>query len=154
MDHLSINFTHIQLMISKFDILIRTFEIISILLSMIFFSLKNKSKNEKKFNQELMNIFIKDLDYSLRQLGISDIKIGKYVKHYIKKFYFRSSQLDRIFSKDNKNDFISFITDINLIKSIKHDRNFLLVFYNKINNTIIHLKKDRIYKGLLTEKFI
>ena len=50
--------------------------------------------------------------------------------------------------------FISFITDINLIKSIKHDRNFLLVFYNKINNTIIHLKKDRIYKGLLTEKFI
>ena len=42
-------------------------------------------------------MFISDLDESLREKGIGDMSIGKYVKSYVKKFYFRISK----FPEDN-----------------------------------------------------
>ena len=53
-----------------------SFEIFSLFL---IFHLKNfkdfKIKNHKKINQELINLFVKDLDYSFREIGVGDIKI-------------------------------------------------------------------------------
>ena len=52
-------------------------------------------KNKKiyhKVNDELVSLFISDLDESLREKGIGDMSIGKYVKSYVKKFYFRISK--------------------------------------------------------------
>ena len=69
-----------------------SFEIISIFI--IMFIRKNLSeKNRKQFlkvNDELISLFISDLDESLRQKGIGDMSIGKYVKSYVKKFYFKN----------------------------------------------------------------
>ena len=64
-----------------------SFELSAILLSTLFFIFKNKFNN-KHINQYLMDLFIADLDLSLRELGISDMSIGKYVKSYVKKLYF------------------------------------------------------------------
>ena len=97
-----------------------SFEIISIFI--IMFIRKNLLENDKKLylkvNDELLSLFISDLDESLREKGIGDMSIGKYVKSYVKKFYFRISK----FPEDNnlyKN--ASFIEYLKLTDLIKND---------------------------------
>ena len=49
----------------------------------------------ENINQILIDLLIADLDYSLREQGIGDMSIGKYVKKYVKKFYYRLSIIDK-----------------------------------------------------------
>ena len=97
-----------------------SFEIVSIFL--IMFIRKNLLEINRKLylkvNDELLSLFISDLDESLREKGIGDMSIGKYVKSYVKKFYFRISK----FPEDNnlyKNE--TFIEYLKLIDLIKND---------------------------------
>ena len=97
-----------------------SFEIVSIFLIMFIRInlLENNKKLYLKVNDELLRIFISDLDESLREKGIGDMSIGKYVKSYVKKFYFRITK----FPDDNnlyKNE--SFIEYLKLIDLIKND---------------------------------
>ena len=97
-----------------------SFEIVSIFLIMFIRInlLKDDRKLHLKVNDELISLFISDLDESLREKGIGDMSIGKYVKSYVKKFYFRISK----FPDDNnlyKNE--SFIEYLKLIDSIKNN---------------------------------
>ena len=79
--------------------------------------MEDNRKEFLKVNDELISFFISDLDESLREKGIGDISIGKYVKSYVKKFYFRISK----FPKNNnlyKNDsFLDYLKITNLIKN-------------------------------------
>ena len=79
--------------------------------------LENNRKLYLKVNDELLSHFISDLDESLREKGIGDMSIGKYVKSYVKKFYFRLSK----FPDDNnlyKNEtFIEYLKITNLIEN-------------------------------------
>ena len=97
-----------------------SFEIITIFL--IMFIRKNLLENNKKFyhkvNDQLVSLFISDLDESLREKGIGDMSIGKYVKSYVKKFYFRISK----FPQDNvlyKNQ--TFIEYLKITDFMKND---------------------------------
>ena len=77
------------------------FEIFSIIT--VFYLKKLKDKNtqiNKAISQSIIDIFIKDLDQNFREKGIGDMSIGKYVKKYVKKFYYRLKTLDEIL-KDN-----------------------------------------------------
>jgi len=97
-----------------------SFEIVSIFLIM-FIRINLLEHNRKlylKVNDKLLSLFISDLDESLREKGIGDMSIGKYVKSYVKKFYFRISK----FPDDNnlyKNE--TFIEYLKLIDLIKND---------------------------------
>ena len=117
-----------------------SFEIISIFL--IMFIRKNLLEYDKnrfsKVNDELVSLFISDLDESLREKGIGDMSIGKYVKSYVKKFYFRISK----FPTDNnlyKNEtFIEYLKITNLIKNddyINVSRKFNEKFDDFINSS-------------------
>ena len=96
-----------------------SFELVSIFL--IMFIRKNLlEENKTKFkmvNDKLVSLFISDLDESLREKGIGDMSIGKYVKSYVNKFYFRITK----FPKDNNlygnQFFIEYIKATNLIKN-------------------------------------
>ena len=97
-----------------------SFEIVSIFLIMFIRKnlLENNRKKYLKVNDNLMSLFISDLDESLRAKGIGDMSIGKYVKSYVKKFYFRISK----FPKDNnlyKNEF--FIEYLKVTQLFKND---------------------------------
>ena len=116
-----------------------SFELVSIFL--IMFIRKNLLHNNKKYylavNEELLSLFISDIDESLRQKGIGDMSIGKYVKSYVKKFYFRISK----FPKDRnlyKNEiFIEYLKITNLFKNddyIDVSRKFNDKFDYFINN--------------------
>ena len=96
-----------------------SFEIVSIFL--IMFIKKNLSENNKKkfikVNDELVALFILDLDESLREKGIGDMSIGKYVKSYVKKFYFRISKFPQNNDLYKNKSFIEYLKITNLIKN-------------------------------------
>ena len=94
-----------------------SFEVVSIFL--IMFIRKNILNNDilfTKVNDELVSLFISDLDNSLREKGIGDMSIGKYVKSYVKKFYFRISKFPSNNSLYKNEIFIEYLTLIDLIK--------------------------------------
>jgi len=94
-----------------------SFEIFSLFLIFHIKIFKDfKIKNYEKINQELMNLYVEDLDYSFREIGIGDMKIGKYVKTFIKKFYFRLSAVEEIFDRKDLNKIVEFISNLNIIK--------------------------------------
>ena len=100
--------------------------------------LENNRELYLKVNDKLVSMFISDIDESLREKGIGDISIGKYVKSYVKKFYFRITK----FPKDNnvfKNEtFIEYLKIIDLIKNddyVNVSRKFQDKFTNFVNSS-------------------
>ena len=96
-----------------------SFEIVSILLIM-FIRINLLEDNRNKYlivNDKLVSLFIADLDESLREKGIGDMSIGKYVKSYVKKFYFRISKFPADNNLYNNEAFIEYLKVTNLIKN-------------------------------------
>ena len=121
-----------------------SFEIFSLFL---IFHLKNlkdiKIKNYKKINERLMNLFVNDLDYSFREIGIGDMKIGRYVKTYIKKFYFRLSAMEEILNTKDLLKTEKFLSNLNIIKRVHLTKasKEILNIYLKIRLSIENLSK-------------
>ena len=117
-----------------------SFEIVSIFLIM-FIRVNLLKNNRKKYlivNDELISLFITDLDESLREKGIGDMSIGKYVKSYVKKFYFRISKFPDDNNLYNNKAFIEYLKVTNLIKNeeyINVSRKFNDKFVDFINST-------------------
>ena len=116
-----------------------SFEIICIFL--IMFIRKNLlEENRKKYlkvNDKLVSIFISDLDESLREKGIGDMSIGKYVKSYVKKFYFRISKFPEVVNLYKNKSFIEYLMIIDLIKNddyVNVSRKFSDKFEHFINS--------------------
>ena len=115
-----------------------SFELITILLIFYIKTFNSYNQNiKKKINDELMKNFINDLDTSIREIGIGDMVIGKYVKKYVKKFYYRVKIIDNILENEN---YIKFVDYLNSLKVIN----------NKNTNNIaseLFLKFDKIKKN-------
>ena len=116
-----------------------SFEIVSIFLIMFIRInlLKDKKELFLKVNEKLMSLFISDLDESLREKGIGDMSIGKYVKSYVKKFYFRISKFPDDNNLYNNEAFIEYLKVTNLIKNgdyINVSRKFNDKFVDFINS--------------------
>ena len=100
-----------------------SFEIVSIFI--IMFIRKNLLEENRKLylkvNEELISLFITDLDDSLREKGIGDMSIGKYVKSYVKKFYFRISKFPNDNNLYRNESFINYLKMTDLIKNGDYD---------------------------------
>ena len=100
-----------------------SFEVVSIFI--IMFMRKNLLEENKikylKVNEELLSLFINDLDESLREKGIGDMSIGKYVKTYIKKFYFRISKFPDDNNLYENQSFIEYLDVTQLFKNDEYD---------------------------------
>ena len=118
-----------------------SFEIVSIFLIMFIRKnlLQDNQKKYLKVNDELVSLFIADLDESLREKGIGDMSIGKYVKSYVKKFYFRISKFPSDNNLYNNETFIEYLKITDLIRNddyINVSRKFNEKFSDFINSTI------------------
>ena len=117
-----------------------SFEVISIFLIM-FIRINLLQNDRKKYlivNDELVSLFISDLDESLREKGIGDMSIGKYVKSYVKRFYFRISKFPDDNNLYNNETFINYLKITNLIKNedyINVSRKFNDKFVDFIKST-------------------
>ena len=121
-----------------------SFEIISIIIIFYLKSIKKVRINKyNKINEYIIKNFINDLDKSLRENGIGDMSIGKYVKSYVKKFYYRLSKLDKILDDLNFED--KFIDYLDNLKIIKVDKLQLTYF------TFVNIYKE-IHKTITIEK--
>ena len=77
---------------------------------------------------------VSDLDQHFREQGIGDMSIGKYVKKYVKKFYYRLKILDAVFEKNKELDINEYLNKIdNLPKeNIDQISSNLKELYNRI----------------------
>ena len=86
----------------------------------MFIRINLLNPNKKKYmkvNDQLVSLFIADLDESLREKGIGDMSIGKYVKSYVKKFYFRINKFPTENNVYKNEFFIEYLKITNLIES-------------------------------------
>ena len=115
-----------------------TFELISIFL-IYYFKFLNKENviSNKKIKEELMKNLINDLDKSLRDAGISDMSIGKYVKKYVKKFYYRLKILDPIFENYNNKKLLDYVNSLKFVN--KNNSNELV---NHLSELFLQIKKN------------
>ena len=114
-----------------------SFELISILIIFYLKFLKDENiASNKKVNQELIKNLVNDLDKSLRDEGISDMSIGKYVKKYVKKFYYRLKILDSIFENDNSQEFLNYLNSLEIVNKNNSNElfNLLTKFFMEIKN--------------------
>ena len=113
----------------------QVFEIFSIIT--VFYLKKLKDTNTQTNNeisQRIMDNFIKDLDQHFREKGIGDMSIWKYVKKYVKKFYYRLKILDKILKENEDINFDNYIQKFGIsnygnTKKIAKD---LQILYNQI----------------------
>jgi len=114
-----------------------SFELICILLIFCLKFLKHEDiESKKRVNEELIKNLVNDLDKSLRDVGISDMSIGKYVKKYVKKFYYRLKIFDLIFDKDNNKELFNYLNSLELVNknNVNELVNELSDFFIKIKN--------------------
>jgi hypothetical protein len=114
-----------------------SFEIICIFLIYHLKFFKNKDNAlKKRVNEELMKNLVNDLDKSLRDVGISDMSIGKYVKKYVKKFYYRLKILDPIFENDNNEELLNYLNSLEFVNKNNSNEllNVLSKFFMEIKN--------------------
>ena len=146
----------IQLILNKNGLKIKkdfntSFELITILLFTVFFSYQNKQKH-KDINQYIMDLYIIDLDKSLRELGIGDMSIGKYVKSYVKKFYYRISKLENIFKMNNYKEFDKYMRKID-IQSQSNNHTYLSKYLFIIVNDLLKRSKRNDLSKLTFKNF-
>ena len=79
---------------------------------------------------------VNDLDSSLRDIGISDMSIGKYVKKYVKKFYYRLKILDPIFENDDNEEFYNYLNSLEFV-----NKNNLKELVNQLSMFFLQIKK-------------
>jgi len=111
------------------------FEIFSIVTFFYLKKLKNKNtQTNNEISQRIIDNFIKDLDQNFREKGIGDMSIGKYVKKYVKKFYYRLKILDKVLKENEDINFVNYVQKFGIsnygnIKKINED---LKILYNYI----------------------
>tara|TARA_Y100000590_G_scaffold151193_1_gene173734 strand:- start:445 stop:981 length:537 start_codon:yes stop_codon:yes gene_type:complete len=78
------------------------YEIILILIFLLYLRLKNEKVNKKKM-QIMYNYLFEYIDFSLREIGTGDLSVGKKVKNLAKIFSHRIKLYENEVSKDFKN---------------------------------------------------
>jgi cytochrome b pre-mRNA-processing protein 3 len=70
------------------------FEMIALHVALVVRRLRREGAPGQALGQELFDLMFADMDTSLRELGVGDLSVGKYVKRLARNFYARLAALD------------------------------------------------------------
>ncbi len=71
---------------------------------LLFHRLKNEDENAKQLSQMVFDTMFKDLDQSLREMGVGDMGIGRRIKKMASSFYGRVSAYDKALEAEDNSD--------------------------------------------------
>lgn len=84
------------------DTLDGRFDMIVLHAFLLFHRLKGEAADERRIGQDVFNIFLKDMDRSLREMGVSDIGVPKKMKKMAEAFYGRVAAYDSALSAGDR----------------------------------------------------
>jgi len=71
---------------------------------LLFHRLKNESEEARELSQTVFDTMFKDLDQSLREMGVGDMGVGPRIKKMAPSFYGRVSAYDTALEAEDNND--------------------------------------------------
>ena len=115
-----------------------SFELICIILVFYLKIFKdNKNIKYKKINDLLIQNFIADLDKTMREIGIGDMSIGKYVKKYVKKLYYRIKIIDPILGNFDDRNLSEYLNSLKFI-----DKQYTYKMVNNLKDVYAKIEKN------------
>ena len=72
------------------------FEMVALHAALVLRRLRAEGAEGQAVGQELFDLMFADMDASLRELGVGDLGVGKYVKRLAGNFYARIAALDQV----------------------------------------------------------
>ncbi len=85
------------------------FDILSMHMCLVFIRLRDAKTDEKDFPQALFDLFFKDMDHSLREIGISDVTIPKKIAKLGSLFYGLLEQLTIAIDANDKDALVNLL---------------------------------------------
>jgi cytochrome b pre-mRNA-processing protein 3 len=80
------------------------FDMIIIHAFLLFHRLKNEDENARQLSQTVFDTMFKDLDQSLREMGVGDMGIGRRIKKMASSFYGRVSVYDKALEAEDNGE--------------------------------------------------
>ena len=80
------------------DTLDGRFDMIVLHASLLFHRLKHEAAEHRRLGQDVFNLFLRDMDRNLREMGVSDIGVPKKLKTMAEAFYGRLAAYDSALS--------------------------------------------------------
>lgn len=114
---------------------------------LLFHRLKNESEDARQLSQTVFDTMFKDLDQSLREMGVGDMGVGPRIKKMASAFYGRIKAYDEALEKAENKDLEQAIAR-NIFNETGADDLVLKLLGTYIRSNVAHLK------SLPTEDFL
>lgn len=85
------------------------FEMVALHAALVMRRLKEEGAAGKALSQELFDLMFADVDENLRELGVGDLSVGKYVKRFARQFYARIEALDTTLTRGDRQGLDDFL---------------------------------------------
>ena len=119
------------------------FDMLCLIISVYMHKLTREPEKTKEFSQKLFDVMFKDIDLTLREMGVGDLGVGKRVKIMSESFMGRLVKYSQ--SLENKNAFLlARALSRNLYRqdSIVNSDNEITTFVLKLSEKVMNLKLD------------
>lgn len=77
------------------------FEMVALHAALVMYRLKQEGAAGRELSQTLFDLMFEDVDENLREIGVGDLSVGKYVKRFAQQFYARLDAVERALSEDD-----------------------------------------------------
>ena len=114
-----------------------------------FFLQIYKNELTKDEAQELFDLFIRQLELSIREIGYGDVSVNKKMKDYVNLFY---SILDKIDKWENNNNEQKTKLIANFL-NLRDDTHEIAIYYNKYRDFLVKNSLKIFTKDILDLKF-
>ena len=102
------------------------FEVLTLNMYLVLSRLKSEEADKKAFAQKVFDAFFRNMDDSLRELGVGDMSIGRKIRAMAEAFYGRVGAYESVFEDD---DAFSSALSRNVFEVETHPRAGMLVDY-------------------------